>query len=137
MKVSHEKRDYESMIAVRIFSNSAERVRVTYRRDQARASDFVFQFRPYTTLTHLSLCANTMIHGPTNTLFRAFPQLISLRIVAPNAVDLLDALEAQDSREDPRSLVSPSLKTLAISLPFHKPISNSLRWALMGDGWSS
>ena len=136
-EVDHEKRDEETMIAIRIFSNSAERVRVTYCRDQARAGDFVSQFRSYATLTHLSLCADTRIGGLTNTLFRAFPQLLFLRIVAPKAVLLLDALHAQDSSEDPRSLVSPSLKTLAVSLPFHRPVSDSLRRALVRDGWSS
>ena len=118
-------------VAVRVCSGNIERLRISYQRYRATINSYVAFFRPYTSITYLSI---TVLHDDTfgrAHFFRAFPSLRTLRVVSRDAANIFRGLEGRDAADDPNSLVAPYLKTLEVSFPFRS--DSDLKRALLSE----
>ena len=133
----HTPTDHSADVAIRICSDDAERVRITLGHSCATVDSFVALFRPYTSITHLSIAVHNVVKPDLDPeFFRAFPGLRALRIASGDADSIFCALNAPDVAEDPRSIVVPHLKTLAVSFPFYRSESG-LKKALLDESSAS
>lgn len=99
--------------------HNVHRLLVRYPHSLSNAEAHIAVFRPCTSITHLSFeIWQGQSISDEQTLFRAFPHLLSLHITGAQSVRLLAALQEPDDPHNSQSLVAPSLRTLNITFQF-------------------